>query len=109
MAELPGPELPAWQAETLRQQGFAVWSVSYRRVGHEGGGYPGTFKDVAQAADHLREQAKTQPLDLARITASGHSAGGHSAGGHLALWLAARPGLPPGSHLHAAAPCRCTA
>ena len=99
MAELPGPELLAWQAEALRQQGFAVWSVSYRRVGHEGGGYPGTFTDVAQAADHLRELAKTQPLDLARITASGHSAGGH-----LALWLAARPGPPLCSRLHAAAP-----
>ena len=99
MAELPGPELLAWQAEALRQQGFAVWSVSYRRVGHGGGGYPGTFKDVAQAADHLRELAKTHPLDLARIAASGHSASGH-----LALWLAARPGLPPGSPLHAAAP-----
>jgi acetyl esterase/lipase len=99
MAELPGPELLAWQAEALREQGLAVWSISYRRVGHEGGGYPGTFKDVALAADHLRELAKNYPLDLSRVTASGHSAGGH-----LALWLAARPGLPAGSPLHTAAP-----
>ena len=57
MAELPGPGLLTWRDEALRQQGFAVWSVGYRRVGHEGGGYPGTFKDMAEAADHLRELA----------------------------------------------------
>lgn len=99
MAELPGPELLAWQAEALRQQGMAVWSISYRRVGHEGGGYPGTFQDVARGADHLRELAKQHPLDLGRITASGHSAGGH-----LALWLAARPRVPANSPLHSAQP-----
>ena len=49
LAELPGPELLAWQAEAVRQQGFAVWSISYRRIGHPGGGYPGTFQDVAAA------------------------------------------------------------
>jgi acetyl esterase/lipase len=32
------------------------------------------------------------PLDLERVVAVGHSAGGH-----LALWLAARPGLPAGT------------
>jgi acetyl esterase/lipase len=80
MGELPGPELLAWQAEALRQRGFAVWSLSFRRVGHDGGGYPGTILDVARAADHLRELAKTHPLDLARVTVSGHSAGGHLAG-----------------------------
>lgn len=89
MAELPGPELLAWQAEALRQQGQAVWSISYRRVGHEGGGYPGTFQDVARGADQLRELARTHPLDLGRITASGHSAGGH-----LALWAASAAPAP---------------
>lgn len=99
MAALPGAELLAWQAEALRQQGHAVWSISYRRVGHEGGGYPGTFLDVARAADHLRELARSHPLDLGRVTASGHSAGGH-----LALWLAARPRVSAGSPLHSAEP-----
>jgi acetyl esterase/lipase len=99
MAELPGPQLLAWQAEALRQQGLAVWSISYRRVGHAGGGYPGTFQDVARGADHLRELARSHPLDLGRVTASGHSAGGH-----LALWLAARPRLPAASPLHSEAP-----
>ena len=99
MAELPGPELLAWQAEALRQQGVAVWSISYRRVGHAGGGYPGTFQDVSQAADHLRVLAQQHPLDLNRVTASGHSAGGH-----LALWLAVRGQLPHSSPLHRAQP-----
>jgi len=100
-ADLPGPELLAWQAEALRQQGWAVWSISYRRLGHEGGGYPGSFLDVARGADHLRELARTQALDLGRVTASGHSAGGH-----LALWLAARPRLPADSPLYQAEPLR---
>ncbi|RTL15239.1 MAG: alpha/beta hydrolase [Burkholderiales bacterium] len=94
LADLPGPELLAWQAEALRQQGLAVWSISYRRLGHEGGGYPGTFQDVARGADHLRTLAQTQPLDLSRVVATGHSAGGH-----LALWLAARKNLPATSPL----------
>lgn len=93
-AELPGPELLAWQAESLRQQGIAVWSISYRRLGHEGGGYPGSFQDVARGADHLRELARSQPLDVGRVLATGHSAGGH-----LALWLAARKNLPASSPL----------
>jgi acetyl esterase/lipase len=69
----------------LTEAGIATWSIEYRRIGQDGGGWPGTFEDVARAADHLRELAKTHPLDLTRVVATGHSAGGH-----LALWLAAR-------------------
>jgi acetyl esterase/lipase len=65
--------------------GLATWSLEYRRVGNEGGGWPGTLLDVAAGADHLRSLSKTYPLDLDRVLAVGHSAGGH-----LALWLAAR-------------------
>ena len=101
MAELPGPELLAWQAEALREQGWAVWSISYRRVGHEGGGYPGTFLDVAHAADRLRELARQYPLDLDRVTVSGHSAGGH-----LALWLAGRKNIASNSPLYMPDPLR---
>jgi acetyl esterase/lipase len=72
----------------LARAGFAAWCLEYRRVGDEGGGWPGTFEDVARGADHLREVAKTRPLDLTRVAAVGHSAGGH-----LALWLAARSRL----------------
>lgn len=83
----------------LSQSGVATWSVEYRRVGNQGGGWPGTFEDVARAADHLRTIAKTYALDLNRVIAVGHSAGGH-----LALWLAARKILPKDSPVYSADP-----
>src|SRR5262245_14222210 len=83
----------------LAEAGVATWSVEYRRVGNQGGGWPGTFEDVARAADHLRTVAKSYPLDLNRVIAVGHSAGGH-----LALWLAARKALPKDSPVHSADP-----
>lgn len=89
LAELPGTVLVAEMADSLRSAGIAVWSIEYRRVGHVGGGYPGTFLDVAHAADYLRTIADEFSLDLERVAAAGHSAGGH-----LALWLAARKRLP---------------
>lgn len=98
-AALPGPELLAFQADALRTAGVAVWSISYRRVGHAGGGYPGTFDDVARGADRLPTLARRYPLDLKRLVATGHSAGGH-----LALWAAARPRIAAGSPLKSAAP-----
>jgi acetyl esterase/lipase len=77
-------------AAALTETGVATWSVEYRRVGDDGGGWPGTFLDVAAAADHLVELAEEFHLDLDRVVAVGHSAGGH-----LALWLAARQRLSP--------------
>ncbi|MBA2564173.1 MAG: alpha/beta hydrolase [Gemmatimonadetes bacterium] len=72
-------------AAALAGAGVAAWSLEYRRVGDPGGGWPGTFEDVARGADHLRELADTHPLDPDRVVAIGHSAGGH-----LALWLGSR-------------------
>ena len=86
-------------AEDLRRRGLAVWNIEYRGVDQPGGGYPGTFQDVAAAADALRQAAPAYHLRLERVVAIGHSAGGH-----LALWLAARPRLPAKSPLHAADP-----
>jgi acetyl esterase/lipase len=73
-------------ATALTAEGWATWSLEYRRLGDAGGGWPGTFEDVARGADRLREAARDHPLDLDRVVALGHSAGGH-----LALWLASRP------------------
>lgn len=84
-----------WVAADLRDHGVAVWNIDYRGVDRDGGGYPGTFRDVAAAADRLRTDAATRALDLTRMVAVGHSAGGH-----LALWLAARPRLPADSALY---------
>lgn len=75
-------------SDALTGGGVATWSVEYRRVGDAGGGWPGTFEDVAAAADHLELIASEYNLDLDRVAALGHSAGGH-----LALWLAGRHSL----------------
>ena len=94
LADLPGPELVAFLADDLRKHGVAVWSLSYRRIGHRGGGYPGTFNDVANGVAQLRTLAEKFNLGLARSVVTGHSAGGH-----LALWVAAQNKIPPGSAL----------
>lgn len=94
-ADLPGLDLMAYAAADLRQHGIAVWNVEYRRLGETGGGYPGTFDDIANAIDWLRKLAKIYPLDLDNVAAAGHSSGGH-----LALWAAARPRLPKTSPLY---------
>jgi pimeloyl-ACP methyl ester carboxylesterase len=88
-------------AESLTNAGVATWNIEYRRLGHPGGGWPGTFKDVAQAADYVRVLAQDRPLDLTRVVAVGHSAGGH-----FAMWLGGREGLASGSELYAKDPIR---
>jgi acetyl esterase/lipase len=88
-------------ADALRDAGVATWNVEYRRLDNPGGGWPGTFADVAAAADHVVSLAKLHDLDLSRVVAVGHSAGAH-----LALWLAARPQLPSNSPLYRKAPLR---
>jgi acetyl esterase/lipase len=98
-AKLPGTELMWHMADDLRKGGMAVWNIEYRRIGHGGGGYPGTFMDVADGVDHLRVLAPKHNLDLKRVVSVGHSAGGH-----LAMWAAARPNLPGKSALHRANP-----
>ncbi|WP_239020953.1 alpha/beta hydrolase [Pontibacter arcticus] len=86
-------------SEALRKAGYATWNIEFRRVGETGGGWPGTFQDVAAGTDYLRELAKKYPLDLDRVAVIGHSAGGH-----LALWLAARTNLKQSSPLYSADP-----
>lgn len=83
-----------YAADALRQKGFAVWNIEYRGVDENGGGYPGTFEDVAQAADALRDYAPEYQLNLDRVVVTGHSAGGH-----LGVWLAGRSRLPQTSPL----------
>ena len=85
-------------AAALTKLGYAVWNIEYRRHGC-GGDFPNMFLDVAAAADHLRQIAAEHELDLARVLSVGHSAGGH-----LALWLAGRGRIEPGSPLHHAEP-----
>ncbi len=70
----------------LTRLGVVTWNVEYRRIGHAGGGWPGTFEDVLAAAEFLKKLPCE--LDMTRVCAVGHSAGGH-----LALCLAKR--FPP--------------
>ncbi|HEY7487214.1 MAG TPA: alpha/beta hydrolase [Streptosporangiaceae bacterium] len=75
---------------------FAVWNLEYRRVGSSGGGWPGTFDDVAAGYDALSGLAAEHRLDTDRVALVGHSAGGH-----LALWLAARVARAPDHQVRA--------
>jgi acetyl esterase/lipase len=86
-------------ANALTEAGIATWNIEYRRIDQPGGGWPGTFLDVAAAADFLRTIAAPEQLDLNRAIAIGHSAGGH-----LAMWLAARGRIPAGSDLYTKSP-----
>jgi pimeloyl-ACP methyl ester carboxylesterase len=85
-------------ASALTAKGFATWNIEYRQIG-EGGGWPATFQDWAAATDYLRELAKKQPLDLTRVSVTGHSAGAHAA-----LWVAARSRMPKDSAIRGANP-----
>lgn len=100
-AKVAGPELIRAAAGAFADKGFAVWSVGYRRIDEEGGGYPGTFQDVGKAIDTLRDHAEAMKLDLNRV-----AFWGHSAGGHLALWAAARHKLPATSPLRSENPLK---
>jgi len=85
--------------QAMADSGFAVWSLEYRRVGNDGGGWPGTFQDIANGTDYLRTLAAKYSLDLNRVVVAGHSAGGM-----FALWVAARKKIPASSELYVANP-----
>jgi acetyl esterase/lipase len=74
--------------QALAEWGFLVWLPEYRRVGEVGGGWPGTFLDVTEAAQWFWTTWGGQIDPDRRFLA------GHSAGAHLALWLnGGSPGL----------------
>lgn len=96
-----GPGLLRAAAGALARKGLAVWSVGYRRVDEEGGGYPGTYADVAAAIELLLSEAEQRGLDPGNVVFFGHSAGAH-----LALWAASRHRLPKDSPLWSEDPLR---
>ncbi len=79
----------------LTANGIATWNIEYRRLAEPGGGWPGTFLDVARGVNHLREVASQYDLALPRLVVMGHSAGGH-----LALWAAALTRVPHDSAIY---------
>jgi acetyl esterase/lipase len=68
----------------LTAKGLATANLEYRRVGNDGGAWPGTFSDIRSAYYFLVQKAQEHNLDSTRIVVMGHSAGGQ-----LALCLAA--------------------
>ena len=82
-----------------RELKVATWNVEYRRLGNSGGGWPGTFRDAATAADHLKIISDEYALDTESVIGLGHSAGGH-----LALWLAGRGQLEASGELYVERP-----
>lgn len=82
-------------SDALRDEGIATWNIEYRRIDNPGGGWPGTFQDIAAAVDMLPNIAKKYSLDLSHVIVIGQSAGGH-----FALWVAARHNLPVSSILY---------
>jgi acetyl esterase/lipase len=68
----------------ITRKGIATWNLEYRRNGNPGGGWPGTFEDIASGYRFLPQIARQYKLDPAKVMVAGHSAGGQ-----LALCLAA--------------------
>jgi acetyl esterase/lipase len=67
----------------LTARGLATANLEFRRVGNEGGAWPGTFADSRDAYHFLVQNAARHNLDAGKIVVMGHSAGGQ-----LALCLA---------------------
>src|SRR6516165_10315033 len=63
----------------LTAKGLATANLEYRRVGNEGGAWPGTFEDIRSAYQYLVQNAQKHKLDPKKIIIMGHSAGGQLA------------------------------
>lgn len=81
-------------ATALAALGYPVASLEFRRVGQPGGGWPGTFDDVATGVAKLPELVAVALAERGGVApdTTRPILVGHSAGGHLALWVARRLG-----------------
>ncbi len=68
----------------LTAKGAVTANLEYRRVGNEGGGWPGTFEDIRNAYRFILQNSDKFQIDKSKVMVMGHSAGGQ-----LALCLAA--------------------
>ena len=88
-----GRRLMVGLARDVIQHGWAAWNIEYRRVGQQGGGWPGTLEDVAAAADAPRRPRRAGRPRRAPRPRAGTVARGQRAGGHLARGPVYLPGL----------------
>jgi len=92
----------------LTARGLATANLEYRRVGNDGGAWPGTFSDIRSAYHFLVQNARAHDLDSRRIVVMGHSAGGqlalcfaaHESGVHRVISLAGVIDLQRAYQLH---------
>ncbi|MFT4087093.1 MAG: alpha/beta fold hydrolase [Gordonia sp. (in: high G+C Gram-positive bacteria)] len=86
-------------ARDLAARGAVVWNVEYRRVEEDGGGWPGTGRDVVDALRAL-DGPVAERLAVAGVKIDRNSVAvvGHSAGGQLAVWAVARLGAATERH-----------
>ena len=75
--------------KALTAQGAVTWNLEYRRVGDEGGGWPGTMKDIIAGTHYLFDHAEELGVDANKVIVLGHSAGGH-----FASWLTSLQSTP---------------
>ena len=68
----------------LLERGYSVAMIEYRRVGHPGGGWPGSNMDIVRALNKVYEVVAISQKNHPKIVVVGHSAGGT-----LALWSCA--------------------
>lgn len=67
-------------SSALKDAGFNVWSIEYRRLGETGGDWPASLNDVKAALNFIHQRLNNKPVAVM----------GHSAGGHLALLATAK-------------------
>ena len=81
----------------LASEGYAVWSLEYRRTGDEGGAWPGAFEDVVVGINKIVD-FEDYGLNMKNLTLMGHSAGGHLAvlAGARSELIAVKPNLVVG-------------
>jgi len=82
-------------SKAMTEHGIAAWNLQYRGATSPGGGWPGTWQDIANGFDALKKVAESYPIDLQQAVVVGHSSGGH-----FGAWLAMRSQLPPNSEIY---------
>jgi acetyl esterase/lipase len=82
-------------SRAMTEHGIAAWNMQYRGATNPGGGWPGTWQDLGNGFDELKNIAASYPIDLEQAVVVGHSSGGH-----FGAWLAMRAQLPPHSEIY---------